>query len=98
MLTPLSSNPENTVGICESKIPHSEYIGKFDAWFLKDFAELIIQNYGGIQVYLYCHKSDDTVTTAKALCASSELGEGVAVVVLGVEDKEDLKEYMEGKK
>ena len=92
MISPITTNPTNTIGLCEGDIPKSEYIGKFKASLLKEWAEKILHDFGDRQVYLYIHKSENPSTSAKVMAASTDYGDDMFVCVVGVEDKEDVKE------
>lgn len=92
MISPITTNPTHTVGLCEGSISKSEYIGKFHVSLLKEWAESIEQNFGSRQVYLYIHKSENPSTSAKVMAASTDYGDDMFVCVVGVEDKEDIKE------
>ena len=86
MITPITANPQNTVAICTGEIPRYEYIGKFNAAYLKEWAEMVHESVGDKQVYVYCHKSADLSITAKSLAAKAERADSVFVMVCGVEE------------
>jgi hypothetical protein len=92
MIHPITTSHNNTIGLCEGDIPKSEYIGIFKASLLKSWAEQILHDFGDRQVFLYSHKSENPGTSAKTLAASLDYGDDLFVCVVGVEDKEDVKE------
>ena len=92
MISPITTNPTHTVGLCEGVIPKSEYVGRFKASLLKEWAEKILHDLGDRQVFVYSHKSENPATTAKTLAASTDYGDDMFVCVVGVEDKEDVKD------
>ena len=95
MINPIHTNHTNTIGLCEAKMPDSEYIGKFDIDVIIEWANRVAYNHGHQQVYLYCHKSENPATSAKALAASDVYDDEVFTVCVGCEDKEDIEEYKE---
>jgi hypothetical protein len=92
-LHPITTNHSNTIGLCELTLSKNDkYIGKFKASLLKEWAEQVLHDLGDRQVYLYCHKSENPGTSAKSLAASIDYKDDLFVVVVGVEDREDMKE------
>jgi hypothetical protein len=92
MISPITTNPTNTIGLCDGTIPKSGYIGKFDLSLLKEWITEVEHNLGNRQVYLYSHKSENPATSAKVLAASIDYNDDMFVCVVGCEDKEDIKE------
>ena len=95
MINPISKNHTNTIGLCEAKMPDSEYIGKFDIDVLIEWSNKVAYNHGHQQVYLYCHKSENPATSAKSLAASDEYDGDMFTIAVGCEDKEDIEECKE---
>ena len=89
----LQSNPKHTVGIVNGTNPISDYIGKYNPVLLKEWLELVIENFGSEPVYLSSHKSIDPDNSAHILSVSDEYCDEVQVCVTGLEHDIKLKGY-----
>ena len=90
MLTPISRNPSNTVGLAENSEPKFGFIGKFDQIKLQEWLETITANFGDAPVYLYSIENTSGGVKASCLLAAVEHGDEMQVAVAGL-DHTDVK-------
>jgi hypothetical protein len=76
-------NTEKTIAFCTGYCNKADCIGKFNPKMLRDFAQVILDNFGEEPVYLYSHYS--TTCTARALSATVEFGDDMQIGLAGIE-------------
>lgn len=89
MIHPLTTNPTNTIGLCETDeypapfIGKSAYIGKFTPSLLEEWAKEIQANFGDCPVHITIYTADDKSITARCLAAGMEPDDVIKVCVSG---------------
>ena len=73
MITPISTNEDRTVGLCEGTTEGMIYVGKFKASLLKEFAERILSDLGDVQIYLHTKELKEKEGTYHLIAAFDEM-------------------------
>jgi len=95
-MIPIIENPQHTVGLLDGENPKEDFVGTFNPVFLKEWAEMIIMQFGAEEaVCIAFHKKQspceaDPNCTAVMLAASTELCDSLQVCVAGYSNDEEL--------
>lgn len=90
-MIPILTNATNTVGLVDMDNPKPDFIGEFDPLLLKQWADMVYEQFGNDVVYLAIHKSKDPMNTARCLSAASEHGDSIQAMVCGVDCDDVIK-------
>jgi len=95
-MIPIIENPQHTVGLMDGENPKADFIGTFNPVFLKEWAEMIIREFGSEEaVCVSVHRNHvpstaDPNCTAAMLAVSTELCDSLQVCVAGYNNDEEL--------
>lgn len=91
-MIPISTNATNTIGLIDMHNPKEDFIMTAEPHLLKQWAEMVLEQFEGDDcVYLSVHKNHDPMVTARVLCAASEHGDELQVVLCGTDNDDVVK-------